>query len=153
MIWNSCHWAVVRHLVQVCSKCVQRRKSSFLKTCDSKLRELLKGFVFPELSGFFERTEKKQQRKMWERFKNILNISLVFQSFQIEVLLLTIPYLNASIFGMLLCNDMTLLYFVCVCVWQSVYEFFSFLSFSFFQPFLWMVKVYWRLKTSYLFKE
>lgn len=34
----------------------------------SKTRKLLKGFVFSELSTFFERSEKKQQRKMWEQF-------------------------------------------------------------------------------------
>lgn len=53
-------------LVQVGFKCVQRRKNSFLRT-DSKLQEMLKGFVFPELSSFFERTEKERTEKMQQR--------------------------------------------------------------------------------------
>lgn len=111
----------------------------FSQSCQVSLKEV-------------KRSNKGRCESDFKTFKKSLWFSNLFQ---IKDLLLTIPWLNASTFGMLLCND-TPFFSAHVCECKSARvpscPVLSFPFFFSFQPCLRMLKFYQRPKT-YLFKE
>lgn len=115
--WHSCCWAVV---LPELPECVHWRKSTILRT-DTWFHNALKGFALTGLSGPFDRTEKKQQRKMGGGF--LIKHFFGFSG-SLKWKLSWLPFkLNASIFGLLLSRDSTAIFWplsFCLSVSASV---------------------------------